>query len=513
MLCLFEQDLSSILGYIVKYIKKRESSNHSLCELSIYNFDDKDSLFFEAIVRNFFDKCKVVKEQKGSGYKSIHLLVHVSHGSNLKHEIQIRTLLQDVWGELEHAVAYKQGNIHPHIKKSFQLLSKDLQSNDDLITHLRSIGDKEKCANEFSLKESGPMFVLDYDEGLEPQCLHKGRVGKLVDKYKKRCKNKGVGWIKDARELYDQIKSIINGSDCEYWINMENAFLLFSEKKHDDAMKLYNKIVESGHDDKYVPHFRLGELNFIKGNIDKCLIEFDKSEEILLSSKYTELNEYYLMRRLAYIYWSYGEEYIDISLRKIEIAHKIAISIKDEESQNRTIESLTNLCWYKLEKFITEKTSLLRKGLNFKLNGKHEISFGCDLLRKVETDDSLVDCEAREKIKKETVSEAIKKVTLIYEDVRLHYEQLEKLVLKQDEAEKTANAYDTMAWFCYHVSLISDGEDGDNKKYYLNKALDYCGKSWSHKNVSLHSMNSINLIRIHTQEIMNEVQRLQNYVK
>jgi Region found in RelA / SpoT proteins len=81
---------------------------------------------------------KVSHVKKGSGYRSIHLIGQISIGTmDVKFEVQIRTLIQDVWGELEHKLNYKGVKL-PQIEKAFALLAKELQAKDQMIADLKN---------------------------------------------------------------------------------------------------------------------------------------------------------------------------------------------------------------------------------------------------------------------------------------------------------------------------------------------------------------------------------------
>ncbi len=78
-------------------------------------------------------KCK----RKESGYSSIHYAAKLKEssieaGERPVFEIQVRTLAQEVWGELEHTLSYKP-ETRPHFsaKRRFQILSKEIEVIDE----------------------------------------------------------------------------------------------------------------------------------------------------------------------------------------------------------------------------------------------------------------------------------------------------------------------------------------------------------------------------------------------
>lgn len=126
ILCLFEADLHKVHAALLDIIK---NDGYFLDTIKMYNFNDPtlEPLFQSTINEKFENPIRIKKKTKSSGYKSIHYIAYITSGSyKCPLEIQLRTLLQDVWGELEHALSYKRGSIHPHIKKVLHCLLKIL---------------------------------------------------------------------------------------------------------------------------------------------------------------------------------------------------------------------------------------------------------------------------------------------------------------------------------------------------------------------------------------------------
>jgi len=169
VLTLFEKDLFELNDFLLENYKNR---GYELESLNVFNYHN-DEHHLESITQiaaKYFPEVPVTSIKKKSGYKSIHYIIKRTLGkAQLLIEIQLRTLLQDVWGELEHSLSYKKGDIHPHIKKSFAILSRDLENNDMLISHLREISDRERSGEKFSNEKSGPRVYLNYEGDIVPE--------------------------------------------------------------------------------------------------------------------------------------------------------------------------------------------------------------------------------------------------------------------------------------------------------------------------------------------------------
>ncbi len=113
-------------------------------QLSLIDKELRNSEFFELDEQTppeaFFDPEKLFRlglshipnKQKESGYTSIHYMVRLKNSNIPKHkrpvfEIQVRTLAQELWSELEHVLSYKP-ETRPHFsaKRRFQILSREV---------------------------------------------------------------------------------------------------------------------------------------------------------------------------------------------------------------------------------------------------------------------------------------------------------------------------------------------------------------------------------------------------
>lgn len=85
---------------IHEYIKRiiSEGELYKVEEFKAYTWDPETNKFFQSIGLN--------TEIKESYYTSIHYLVAPRSNSDIKCEIQVRNLFEEVWGEVEHQINY-----------------------------------------------------------------------------------------------------------------------------------------------------------------------------------------------------------------------------------------------------------------------------------------------------------------------------------------------------------------------------------------------------------------------
>lgn len=447
VLCLFEQDIFDIHKHIIETLPAQK---FKILKFKIFNWSDERyvKLLTDVVVK----KCGNIPmpNKRGSGYKSLHYIGTLA-GAGKDHffEVQLRTLLQDVWGELEHSLAYKSGNVHPHIKKSFSLLARDLETNDSLVTHLKDISTRERLGELYSLESAGPNKYLGYEEELIPELFLSDEVKPLNDQYAAFVRGinpraKGIGWIEKAKKLFQELCAKITVTDAKdkkvkYFVSMEDAFFKFCEGKYKEAMKIYISL-KNDYKDYYCLYFRMGEIFFIEGNIVKALASFDRSEELLSERDPAGLeNKYRIKVKLAYTYWLLGSEYIDFAIEQINEADGLF-------TRNRTLFDKSDgfllrnaVCWYYLDKYILSQN---------------------------END---------------------------YRVAREKFVELEGLLV---DKEAPANLYDTAAWFYYHTYLKNEDPQS------LRCAKECCQEIHMRENPSTNKLLSHKIQRNHELEII-----------
>jgi len=435
LLCLFEEDIFDVHNDFVKIL---QTNHYKLKTFSAYNWNSKSTNKLREEINKYYDKEDYEFEtiKRTSGYKSVHYVVKASGYNAEWIEVQLRTLVQDVWGELEHSISYKKGGIHPHIKKSFYLLSKDLSNIELLLSYLKEVNQKEIAAEEYYNKLVTPKYFFKYESKIFPPCFELNSTLKACyNEYWKIIESLETvsisnDWINQARIKLSEfnknlaLDALTLNPELDYWIKMENAFLLFCELKHEESLREYENILIK-YGDRYCVHFRAGELHFLLGNIEKALSSFDKAEDLLVTTKEIDhVNHYRIKTRLAYYYWSLGDEYIDISNAEMKEAEDIYM--KNEHLFDRTQyeQLINNVCWYKLEKYIVT-------------------------LKKAES---------------EATEENTEKVEAAFSDVTLSYIDIDRLLLNDNIS---SHLLDTAAWYCYWVYKKT------NDNAFLSKAKRY----------------------------------------
>jgi putative GTP pyrophosphokinase len=86
----------------------------------------------------------VDRKDKESGYASVHYILRLRRSKVTEvdrpwFELQVRTIIEDAWGEVEHVLGYKPGKwTSMSVKTQFKIISKQLGAIDEHFNHLHS---------------------------------------------------------------------------------------------------------------------------------------------------------------------------------------------------------------------------------------------------------------------------------------------------------------------------------------------------------------------------------------
>lgn len=127
VLHLHQDDLPSIHNFIMNMIKTKE---WRLVEKPVaYSWDPELDSFFKDLSL----KVKI----KDSHYTSIHYLVAPPNAdTKITCEIQVRTLFEEIWGEIDHAINYPHKTKHIPTQEQLRVLSKLVSTGSRLATSI-----------------------------------------------------------------------------------------------------------------------------------------------------------------------------------------------------------------------------------------------------------------------------------------------------------------------------------------------------------------------------------------
>ncbi|MGL4672388.1 GTP pyrophosphokinase [Cetobacterium sp.] len=189
-----------------------------LCGLRVITFLESETKIVENYLRAVFSIDESNSEDKSDnlgedkvGYKTIHLVATLPENllilpeferfRDLKFEIQVRTILQHAWAEVEHDKNYKfSGHLPPDIKRRFKLLAGFLEIADREFESIsKEISEYEKKVvttiegntlheieiNSTSLRKYlNNKFNINFSQGISPKIinlLHEKQINTLED--------------------------------------------------------------------------------------------------------------------------------------------------------------------------------------------------------------------------------------------------------------------------------------------------------------------------------------------
>lgn len=91
---------------------------------------------------SFFRDEGITTEQKESFYTSVHYVFKANSASKITCEVQVRTLFEEVWGEIDHAINYPQKSESVVIKEQLKVLARIVGAGTRMSHSIFKINDK-----------------------------------------------------------------------------------------------------------------------------------------------------------------------------------------------------------------------------------------------------------------------------------------------------------------------------------------------------------------------------------
>lgn len=201
-------------------------------------------------------------EQKGEGrsfaefgYSSTHLLVSLPYElqcefpeiAEFRVEIQVRTILQDAWAEVEHELIYKVG-AHPlnqQIRRKLAALNANLVLSDTIFQEIRdyqktNISDLARAREAHLEQVTGehPLYVAPGQDVSKPRRASQAEIEKLL---KKGLNAQIAGEMEDAVRIYtDLLECQLDNFTLSVVLN-HRGMALESLERHGDAVSDFVK--------------------------------------------------------------------------------------------------------------------------------------------------------------------------------------------------------------------------------------------------------------------------------
>ena len=89
----------------------------------------------------FFEKFDLDVSEKPTSYTSVHYLLRPRVDSPICCEVQVRTLFEEIWGEVDHQINYPVPNVDVACKEQIKVLSKIVGAGSRLLDSLKRVND------------------------------------------------------------------------------------------------------------------------------------------------------------------------------------------------------------------------------------------------------------------------------------------------------------------------------------------------------------------------------------
>ncbi|MHC6202021.1 tetratricopeptide repeat protein [Breznakiellaceae bacterium SP9] len=210
---------------------------------------------------------------KEFGYESLHLLVRIPDGIIKERgrcgvtiaEIQIRTILQDAWAEVEHELVYKSEftPYDPHVKRKLAALNANLYLADNIFQGIR----QQQHEVNGQLKKRHDTFYIKIDETVNTSQQEEKRTDETPE-----------GEQPLELEQHFSSDSIDN--------LLLKALYAHNKNKFDEAIQFYSRILELEPDHKITSViFKHRALSyFAQSRYENALLDFTKSLDLDPSS-------------------------------------------------------------------------------------------------------------------------------------------------------------------------------------------------------------------------------------
>lgn len=355
---LFRQDMEVVARKILGMIcdaRNNVFQERLIEEVIIYAVDHKHDSIVQLIkssVTDFISEDQIKIEESEAGYSSIHIVTR--YGADLSHdlptcdfsgykipvEIQIRTVFEDAWGEIDHKYGYehREGKstdqkIHnsEHVKKHLRLLKSFVdacaqyadvirQEATDVVLSLRSENILDADDSEFAV-----MIMQRF--GVDSELIEKfseiRQVRKEAEELQKQSSEESSARYNDAIAMLQEFKSELmqEGGYCQssdrksevlrHFVMLDQALCLLSNGHSaslQDAITIYSELLADN--EKYpIVNYRLGQA-------------YSKLKDFSVAAKYynrskSAIEEYDASSESEYFLPEHDKEYILKTLPKV----------------------------------------------------------------------------------------------------------------------------------------------------------------------------------------------------
>lgn len=423
---LFRQDMVDVIEIILSLISHQLPFNpipfrkNRLLEAIIYSPLDDDLVISHS--RQKIDSFKLTPVKMVSSaarYSSIHLVAEmdytvpeVNDSYRVPIEIQIRTVFEDAWGELDHKYGYqnregKSDNVitNPiHVEKNLLTMKKFVDSCSEYADNIRELATE----SSMDMRTAKP---LDTDELITKNLKLREVPKQVISEYMKvreirssasEAENKSQMYLKAAEnfnKLLEQVKtnSLITNKEgfrvYFYYIKMDEALCRLSTSEMSEikkAITIYRSLIKA-YPSYPVILFRLGQslirlksYNEARKQLKKCRTNINRFSKFSEDKRLVKLPNIELKKiqvtmhlLLGFAYWKEANDTYIVSPKSRRVQSyfeqafeqsKVGLSI-DGLLETHRVKFINNMVFYALEmvhfkRFYNNKTNVYKTFIN-----------------------------------------------------------------------------------------------------------------------------------------------------
>jgi ppGpp synthetase/RelA/SpoT-type nucleotidyltranferase len=415
---LFRQDMVAVVDKILSLISHKSPFN----PIPFIEGELKEAIIFtpsvgnDPVISHVIQKIKsfelisnegIEERSSAARYSSIHLVAHISQkvpgfedSFLIPVEIQVRTVFEDAWGEVDHKFGYQSraGKSDTNVTHP-ELVEKNLLTLKKFVDSCAEYADNIKDLATAPIAKRQQIKALDTDE-LVAQNLNVAKVNKSVIKEYLKIrqqrseaengdspKQSFINAAEGFKQLYSQVKenNLINTDDGKklfrYYIKMDEALCLLSASNFQETLNaiiIYKDLV-SEYTNYPVIRFRLGQayletsrFELAREQFKRCLTNIKRLSPFDEHKRIVALPDIELARigvgihlLLGLAYWKEAEEIFSVNKNSVKVKqyleqayYKTENGLKAETiSEIQEIKLMNNLLFYALEIVYFKKTN------------------------------------------------------------------------------------------------------------------------------------------------------------
>ncbi len=397
LVALFRRDLPGVIQRILQIICNQSVTpspfkENSIVEFKFFNGNVRiDPLQDDiaSVVRQFPLVAKIYQgvETSKEEYSSVHIVAHLTENAktpsngdvSVPIEIQIRTVFEDAWGEIDHKFGYvirsgKDSGEAIHNPASVLEHLKVLKKFTDACAEYADVIYKEAIEDLCSVSRSGSVISVESDDDVINRFRELGVEEEMIQSYiSSRGKKESLATGQDQDITYaslaEEFSELSEKSTHDlffYYTKMNEAFCLLSSARGDEvfvARKIYEDMAGRYKDYPLVFH-RLGQVL----NQTALLHEAEKAYETAWQLMHTYENKKevgcdalplvdfehlkaYLPRKLGYNYWQKSEETEQAQDKFRLLSRAVEVTEEMLTSQDMEVQRAghNNLLYYRVE--------------------------------------------------------------------------------------------------------------------------------------------------------------------